>query len=134
MQENVLRTSDERGDNCDPAVTLACSRGCWFLYSASGCKQDLRCPYCHNAICCVLADMKRREFRREQSRQRPSKKKRERLNRCRIDTCSTESDPGKPRDLCLSVLLESTDPATTYSPPDNIRDIQKLMDMISRGS
>lgn len=37
--------------------------------------------HCHRVLCCVAADVSRREDRREQSRARPSKKKRDRIIR-----------------------------------------------------
>ncbi len=126
---------DKRG-NCDPTSNMACPKGCWFLYSAAGCKQGSRCPYCHNTICCLLADIRRREFRREQSRRRPSKKKRDRYNRCRTDTCSTVSDSDQRVDQHFGVLNESIFLDQEPRPrvvPDNLIDIQNLMDMISRG-
>lgn len=134
MEAEVETALREPHPQCDPTSNVVCQKGCWFLFTNAGCKQGLRCPYCHNTVCSLLADMRRREFRREQSRRRPSKKKRDRLSRCQKDTGNSLPAFDRPLDLRLSVLLESTESAELTQSPDNLGKIQDLLDAITRGS
>jgi len=69
--------------SCGVPDGCPCADGCWFFLGSTGCKQDAGCTHCHEDLCCILADMKRREVRKQHSRVRPSKKRREHEKRMR---------------------------------------------------
>ena len=82
--------SDESGGFSQPSQSTGsctgdplfpCESGCWFLFTHAGCKQSSDCKHCHHDACCAIADLQRKDLRRQHSRLRPSKKKRERLSR-----------------------------------------------------
>ena len=84
-QGPTLWTAGVSSGACGGSPTCPCPNGCWFLFSQSGCKQSDECSHCHYEACCLLADLKRKELRREHSRLRPSKKKRDRINKSSQD-------------------------------------------------
>jgi hypothetical protein len=85
--------SDQSVGSCGLADGKPCYSGCWFILGSAGCKQGSTCTHCHEEICCLIADMRRREVRKQHSRTRPSKKRREHEKRQRaIDSVLDETE------------------------------------------
>jgi hypothetical protein len=112
-----------------------CRDGCWFIFSESGCKQGSDCGHCHQELCCLLADLKRREIRKQHSRMRPSKKKREHDKRqkypeCYGDDCESVSTAGCESSHSAGSLVASPK-GSNYPPPhSDLIVIETLLQLI----
>jgi hypothetical protein len=130
--------------SCSGCMENPCSSGCWFLLSVSGCKQGVDCRHCHRESCCSIADMHRRELRREHSRLRPSKKKRDRITKLRVQEATWPHEqiqlmPSERWEMShnntSSISTSTSEPLTppageSLHPNMSLEDLQHLLDMI----
>lgn len=115
-----------------------CGDGCWFYLGSTGCKQNESCAHCHEEVCCILADLKRRDVRKQHSRVRPSKKRREHEKRMRaLDLINDETESVSTAGCESSHSVVSTSPTITdkldkssVSVPNDIRSIEDLIELI----
>lgn len=79
-----LITGCKSSGSCGCPNGMPCETGCWFHLGTSACELGASCNHCHEEICCILSDMRRKEIRREHSRLRPSKSKRDHFKRMQV--------------------------------------------------
>ena len=132
----IYRTSGFSRGSCAGALEEPCHSGCWFLLSDGGCKQGGSCSHCHQETCCLMADLKRKETRRQHSRMRPSKKKRDRLvrGRCNENDCGSDTATTAGWEMSHSASGSLTPPAlsgeSTAAAFVDLHEIQALLDLI----
>jgi hypothetical protein len=120
--------------SCGALEGVPCSNGCWFNLAAAGCNLGASCTHCHEEVCCVLSDIRRREIRREHSRLRPAKKKREHIKRMKAlgllwETESVSTAGCESSHSAIGTGPVSPEPSFT-NVPDDMRNIANMVELI----
>ena len=131
----MIRDAGHSRGSCTGASEEPCPNGCWFIFAETGCKQAHECSHCHQEVCCLLADLKRKELRKQHSRMRPSKKKRDSMKRVHeflIQSEDTSSDTVS----TATAGWETSHSAVCVTPPAHPsptvaeRDVQTLLELL----
>ena len=136
----LSRTSVISRGSCRGTSEEPCLSGCWFLLSELGCKQGDACSHCHQDTCCMIADLKRKDMRRQHSRMRPSKKKRDRMTKARTEVrsyvdfeCGSDTATTAGWETSHSAVGSLMTPPSSCidpSPSVDLRELQALLELI----